>query len=138
MDKVESMEDRADRLAAVACELRDRVQGGEIPEETALWLLSVCPDPREQFDLHFVQAAATAKDWMRATTWARRAPEPIVDEVAVARACHGEQIKLNKLERQVAVARLTLRGASSNEIARKLHMSGRNVQRVQKALREAA
>jgi hypothetical protein len=134
---MESMEDRADRLAEVACELRDRVQGGEIPEETAEWLLSVTDD-RDRFELHFVQAAATAKDWMRATAWARRAPEPIVDEVAVARACHGEQIKLNKLERQAAVARLTLRGASSNEIARKLHMSGRNVQRVQRALRESA
>jgi hypothetical protein len=136
--KVESMEDRADRLAGIAVELRDRVQGGEIPEDTALWLLAVCPDPREQFDLHFIQAAATAKDWERATAWARRTPEPIIDEVAVARACHGERIKLTRLERQAAVERLTLRGASLNEISRKLHMSGRSVQRAQKALRDSA
>lgn len=137
MSMVESMDERADRLAEIAVELRDRVQGGEIPEDTAEWLLSRCT-AKDLFDLHFVQAAATAKDWERATAWARRVPEPIVDEVAVARACHGEWIKLTRLERQAAVARLTLRGASSNEIARKLHMSGRSVQRAQKALRESA
>lgn len=133
MTKVESMEDRADRLAEVAVELRDRVQGGEIPEETAEWLLAVCPDPREQFDLHFIQAAATAKDWQRATAWARRVPEPIVDEVAVARACHGEPVPLTRLERAEAVRRLTKRGMGAKEIARRLRMSMRQVQRLRAA-----
>ena len=133
MTKVESMDERADRLAEIAVELRDRVQGGEIPEETALWLLAVCPDPRDQFDLHFVQAAATAKDWMRATAWARRPVEPIVDEVAVARACHGEEVPLTRLERVEAVRRLTKRGVGAKEIARRLRMSMRQVQRVRAA-----
>jgi len=127
------MDERADRLAEIAVELRDRVQGGEIPEETALWLLAVCPDPRDQFDLHFVQAAATAKDWMRATAWARRPVEPIVDEVAVARACHGEEVPLTRLERVEAVRRLTKRGVGAKEIARRLRMSMRQVQRVRAA-----
>ena len=128
----------ADRLASIACELRDRVQSGEIPEDTAEWLLAVCPDERERFNLHFVQAAATAKDWLRATAWARRPPEPVIDEAAVARACHGEKVPLTREERRLAVVRLTLRGASAHQIAQKLHMSGRQVQRVQHSLREAA
>lgn len=133
-----STDDLADRLASIACELRDRVQGGEIPEDTAEWLLAVCPDERDRFSLHFVQAAATAKDWLRATAWARRPAEPIIDEVAVARACHGEKVPLTRDERRLAVARMTQRGASAHQISQKLHMSGRQVQRVQRALREAA
>lgn len=126
------MEDRADRLAEIAVELRDRVQGGEIPEDTADWLLSVS-DERDRFDLHFIQAAATAKDWRRATAWARRPPEPIVDDVAVARACHGEDVPLTRLERVEAVRRLSKRGLSAKEIGRRLRVSMRQVQRYRAA-----
>ncbi len=137
MDKIESMEDRADRLAEVACELRDRVQGGDVPEDTADWLMSVLPLERDRFDLHFLQAAGQSRDWLKATAWARLRDESLLDWVKVERACRGEPVQLTRAERSEAIARMTGR-VSAQEIARRVSQTMRQVSRVQAKLREAA
>lgn len=59
--------------------------------------------------------------------------ENAVDSVAVDRASTGERLPLNAAERREAVRRL--RGLSSNEVARRLDLSHRTVQRHRAALR---
>lgn len=136
MDRVESMEDRADRLAEIACELRDRVQRGDVPEDTADWLVSVT-DERDRFDLHFIQAAGQSRDWMKATAWARQRDAAFVDEVKVERAIRGEPVQLSRAERTEAIAKMTGR-VSAREIARRVDLDMRQVARVQASLRRSA
>lgn len=54
---------------------------------------------------------------------------PDVDEVAVERACRGQDVVLNAAERQLAVAKLTDRGMSAREIAEMLSCAPRTVVR---------
>lgn len=72
MTKVESMEDRADRLAEVACELAVRVRDDD-PEANARWLASQVCTIEELTALTFVLAAAVPVEvpWMHLTAWAR-------------------------------------------------------------------
>lgn len=59
----------------------------------------------------------------------RRRWDPIVDEVAVQRAKHGDPIELSIAERMVAVAELTRAGLSAQQIAVRLRVARRTVQR---------
>ena len=132
---MESMEDRADRLAEIACELRERVQGGDVPEDTADWLMSVLPLERDRFDLHFMQAAGQSRDWLKATAWARQRDDAQVDWVKVDRACAGDPVELTRAERTEAIARMTGR-VIAREIARRVSLDLRQVARVQAKLRQ--
>lgn len=131
MTRVESMEDRADRLAEIALEMAERVRS-ELPEDVADWLMSVT-DERDRFDLLFVAVAPLQrKNWMRGTAWLRRREED-VDEVAVMRACNGEPLRLNRREQAAAVAKLTSRGVSAKRIGELLRISSRQVSRLRAA-----
>ena len=128
---LESMEDRADRLAEVALEMAERVRS-ELPEDVADWLMSIT-DERDRFDLLFVAVAPLQrKNWQRGTAWLRQAEET-VDEVAVMRACNGEYLPLNRKERAAAVTRLTSRGVSAKQISVLLRISSRQVSRLRGA-----
>jgi hypothetical protein len=128
---MESMEDRADRLAEVALEMAERVRS-ELPEDVADWLMSIT-DERDRFDLLFVAVAPLQrKNWQRGTAWLRQREED-VDEVAVMRACNGEVLPLNRRERAAAVAKLTSRGVSAKQIAGLLRISSRQVSRLRGA-----
>ena len=52
---------------------------------------------------------------------------PLVDPVAVERACYGEDIPLTIRERAIAVQQLTARRMPIKEIARRLGLSSRSV-----------
>lgn len=54
---------------------------------------------------------------------------PHVDEIAVARACHGEPVELTVAERGEAIRRLSRQGLPAREIALRLRMNPRTVQR---------
>lgn len=57
-------------------------------------------------------------------------PVVVADEVAVLRALRGEHVdRLNFAERPVAIALLTRRGHSAPEIARRIGVSARTVER---------
>jgi hypothetical protein len=60
----------------------------------------------------------------------------VVDEARVFRACEGERLWLNTLERKEAVRRLALRRMSAMKIAQRLHMHDRSVRRYMAKLRE--
>lgn len=53
----------------------------------------------------------------------------VVDEARVLRACEGERLWLNIRERTEAVRRLALRRMSTAQIAERLHVHERTVQR---------
>lgn len=74
---VESMEDRADRLAEVACELAVRVRDDD-PEANARWLASQVGTLDELTALVFILAAAVPVEvpWAYLTAWARIAGGP--------------------------------------------------------------
>jgi transcriptional regulator with XRE-family HTH domain/AraC-like DNA-binding protein len=67
------------------------------------------------------------------------APEPpaFIDEIAVEQAMGGRSVHLILAERTVAIARLTAWGLSAAEIAQRLHLSTRTVQRGQARARAA-
>lgn len=58
-----------------------------------------------------------------------------VDEVAVQRAMDGDRVPLTTPERVLAVARMTARGLSQREIARRLHRAQRTVARYRRFIR---
>jgi len=60
-----------------------------------------------------------------------------IDEVAVEQAIGGRSVHLILAERTVAIARLTAWGLSAAEIAQRLHLSTRTVQRGQARARAA-
>jgi DNA-binding NarL/FixJ family response regulator len=61
-----------------------------------------------------------------------------IDEVAVERAAKGERIRLTPAERQAAVAHLTRWGYSAAEIAERLGVTARTVERIRARLRTMA
>jgi hypothetical protein len=72
-----------------------------------------------------------------AVVLAARCPQPLirpndghVDDIAVERACAGEKVPLNRLERLAAVAVLLEWRLSHNEIGRRLHLSGNTTDRL--------
>lgn len=57
-------------------------------------------------------------------------PDPTyVDQVAVERACAGEQVRLTRVERATAVAELAARGWSRARVSTHLHLSGTELRR---------
>lgn len=64
--------------------------------------------------------------------------EPIVDEVAIRRAMHGDQVTLTRAERLEAVRLLTDAGHSSADIAARLGQDKRAVVRDRATVREVA
>lgn len=52
-----------------------------------------------------------------------------IDEIAVERAMHGDPVPLTTAERTIAVARMTARGLTNQQIGERLHRSRRTVQR---------
>ena len=48
----------------------------------------------------------------------------LVDDIAVERACHGDRVRLTKVERRAAVARLLEYGLTPSQAAARLGMSG--------------
>jgi lambda repressor-like predicted transcriptional regulator len=66
------------------------------------------------------------------------ADEAVLDEIAVERAMHGDQVRLTRAERDEAIARLTARGVSACRIAELLGTSSRAVTRRRAARRTAA
>lgn len=127
-------ENRLDRLAEIAVELARRVREDD-PDDNAAWL-HANTTAAERDALHYVQAAAaptTEIGFMRAKAWAAKPPPITVDEIAVERACQGEKIPLNRLERAAAVVKLKRRGLSDNAIATLLGISRRTVVRKRNA-----
>jgi hypothetical protein len=125
-----------DQLAELAVAFATRVRT-EDPDDNADWLLAATTET-DRWRLLFVLAAAVVPDgFERATAWARRPPEEFVDEIAVERACRGEAVALNRLERRAVVATLVRRGQLSlREIAARAGMDKRSVTRAKAALRE--
>jgi transcriptional regulator with XRE-family HTH domain len=72
------------------------------------------------------------------TEAARTVPAPVIDEVAVERACHGEPVDLTTPERTAAVGKLHRRGLNATEIAQRLRVTTRTVQRYLAIHRAAA
>jgi hypothetical protein len=66
-------EDVADRLAAVAMELAQRVRDDD-PEANRRWLHAVLPDPTDREALLYVLAAAVPDDrpWSHLVEWVRQ------------------------------------------------------------------
>lgn len=62
---------------------------------------------------------------------------PAVDEVAIQRAMGGEAVNLSTVEKREAIRRLTEKGESARDVARRLRISSRSVQRYRVALRES-
>lgn len=60
-----------------------------------------------------------------------------IDEVAVARAAHGDPVRLTRAERAEAVRRLTNHGRSAAQIAGLLRITPRSVVRNRAKLRHA-
>jgi hypothetical protein len=82
---VETSDQRADRLAAIACDLVQRVRD-EDPADTNRWLTYTLPDSNDRWALLFVLAAAvpTDKPWRHLTAWTLPArpqvgPQPVDD-----------------------------------------------------------
>lgn len=69
--------------------------------------------------------------------WAegRKSRSPFIDEIAVERAKHGDRVVLTVAERVVVAAQLTRAGLVGSEIARRLGVSRRTVQRYRTRLR---
>lgn len=139
-----------DHLAAVACQLAARVRD-ERPEDVAAWLVEQLPDPADRWRLHFVQAAATPVDvpWLTLTSWAHGLGEraavaadvpavPVLDEVELELAAAGEPVRLKPRARRVVVDRLTGRGLTDRQIAGRLGVTRRTVQRDRGVLRQCA
>jgi hypothetical protein len=139
-----------DHLAAVGCQLAARIRD-EGPEDVAAWLLEQLPDPADRWRLLFVLAAAVPVDvpWLTLTSWAhdldpavrptRPAPAeaPTIDTAALERACAGEPVRLRPRDRRVVVDRLTAQGMTARQIAARLGVTIRAVQRHRELLRAA-
>lgn len=122
-------DDAADRLAVIAVELAQRVRTEDAPDNAA-WLDTKI-GAAEQRALIFIQAAAgpaTAEQFRRAVAWAQPTD---IDDIAVERACRGEDVKLNSNERRRVVEILARRGhLSDREIGERAGLDRRTVQRV--------
>jgi DNA-binding CsgD family transcriptional regulator len=121
------------------------------PEDVAAWLLTQLPDPADRWRLLFVLAAAVPVDvpWLTLTSWAhdldpaakpvRAAPAEVapLDAAAMERACAGEPVQLQPRARRVVVDRLTAQGLTAPQIADRLRVSVRTVERHRGVLRSA-
>ena len=67
----------------------------------------------------------------------RAANGPVIDEIAVERACDGDPVHLTPAERAKAVALLDAKHVPTPEIARRLRVTQRTVQRRRAARRQA-
>lgn len=107
-----------------------------------------CTAQRHGGTVHFYKKhgcrcpAARAAKAAESQRWPRPKPEPqppIVDPVAVARACLGDRtIRLTPGERATAIGRLTDRGRSQRWIADQLGIHTRTVARHRANIRTAA
>lgn len=64
-------------------------------------------------------------------------PSDDVDEVALRRAAAGDRVRLTTVERRHLVATLTANGLSARQIADRIHLARRSVQRHRTAIRQA-
>jgi hypothetical protein len=120
--------DRPDRLAEIADEWRHRLRT-EDPKDNQRWLhANTSPEDRE--DLLYVLGAAVPDDrpWVSLTAWIVPRPDPQhVDEIAVERACKGEQLPLSRAERDAAIVWCKRRGLTDVATARLLRIAPRTV-----------
>lgn len=63
--------------------------------------------------------------------------DPYIDETAVEAAVKGQRVRLTWAERQDAYLRLEQQGMSAAQIARRLHVTPRTIQRRRSATRHA-
>lgn len=135
-----------DELSSIAQQLVGKLRD-EDPEAVNRWLSSVMPCSTDWYRLCFVLAAAVPDDkrWSELMGWwvdppvkTRPRAGEFVDEIAVERACYGEDVVLNAAERRAAVAKLMRRGVNQVQIADLLRLSVRSVNRHAVALRKAA
>lgn len=119
-----------DRLAEIAVELAHRVRTSDTPANAA-WLAKVL-GPSDMHGLVFIQAAAnppTRERFARAIAWASSPND--IDEIAVERACHGEDVPLNSAERRRVVETLARAGRlTDQEIGVRAGLNRRSVQRI--------
>lgn len=109
--------------------------------------------PSEQAAAAKTRAQATHAGWLPPLAWddidsdqdaqVHHFDEPNddhawLDEIAVERAMNGDRVRLTRLERDEAIARLTRRGVSARCIAELLGTSSRNVVRRRRAQRAVA
>lgn len=79
-----------------------------------------------------VEAVRTNWRRRRARGFLLRGPksrDPIVDEIAVERACNGDPVTLTVAERAEAVRLMTAKGMTARQIAERLRMAERTVVR---------
>lgn len=67
---------------------------------------------------------------------ARKRHSDYIDEIAVERACYGDVVELTVEERREAVRRLIARGLSARQVAARLGVTSRTVNRARLAIRE--
>lgn len=129
-----------DHLASVAAQWVRRVHEHS-PHDNAAWL-AANTTAEEREALLYVLPVWVAPRPLGALLKELRdyvdpTPDPdYVDEVAVERACDGDPVSLTWAEQKVVIARLTGAGVSSREVARRVGLAQRTVERYRARWRE--
>jgi len=121
-----------DRIAQLALEFAGRIRLHD-PDDVADWYRALTE--QEQWALTFTLGAVaptTEATFRFAKRWAAKAVEnrEYVDDIAVERACRGEAIQLNRLEKAAAVKRLARRGVSVHVTEKLIGVHARTIRRI--------
>lgn len=112
------------RIVALADQWRIRVRSCTAAEN-AQWLADETTPLDRNHLLYVLGAALPDEPVAELLRWV----DHDVDEVAVARACEGQQVQLNEEETNLAIQRLALRGLGPGRIGRRLNLHTRTIQR---------